>query len=218
MAFFGGRFFVVFLLLTLVFSLVSASSVDKGVVSFSSVSLNGVDVDVSGSDSSDAVLFSVERGSTLNVVMGVVPFSDVDRVEFQAFISGYSLNDVSGKRLFSSRSVSKMSSGVSYPVSFSFVIPKGLDVGDYSVSVSVWDRSGLVQSLDIPFIVRSENYGIAIKEILLGGVSSGAPVAVGEDIIVRARLENSGLSDEDVRVEFSIPSLGVSDVFFFYCF
>ena len=100
------------------------------------------------------------------------------------------------------------------PVSFSFVIPKGLDVGDYSFSVSVWDRSGLVQSLDIPFIVRSENYGIAIKEILLGGVSSGAPVVVGGDIVVRARLENSGLSDEDVRVEFSIPSLGVSDVVF----
>ena len=206
-------FFVVFSFLVLALSFVSASSVDV-----SSVFLNGVDV-------SDSVLFSVVAGSKLDVSMGVSSSVNVDRLEFQASIAGFSLSDSSHNNFFESDSVSNMRSNVVYPVSFSFVVPRTVDVGRYSVSVSVWDRSGIVLSKDISFVVvaGSDSGASSTSQVsnpssqvqsLKSQVSLDLPVSIGsvvagDDFSFSVRVSNSDSVTQSLKLSVDgIDSIG----------
>ncbi len=187
----------------LIVTLTVADGDGQDVLGFSNVFINGVEF-------SEGLNLAVTRGSVLELSFLASSASDVDSYELQAGISGYSLNDVPGRRLFDSIILSNIKSGVSYPLKFSFLLPDSLDTGTYSVTVSVWDRSGLLKSQSFPFFINAVDHGVSIKDIIV----SGSPVSAGDSIFASARLENNGWDSEDLRIEFSLLGLDSSDVLY----
>ncbi|MBI4139361.1 hypothetical protein HY483_00175 [Candidatus Woesearchaeota archaeon] len=195
-------FFLVVFSAFLIVTLVVASG-SQDVLSFSNVFINGVEF-------SEDLNLAITRGSVLELSFLASSISGADSYELQASISGYSLNDVPGKRLFDSIILSNIKSEVSYPVKFSFLLPDSLDTGTYSITITVWDRSGLLKSESFSFFINAVDHGVNIQDVMI----SGSPVIAGDSIFASARLENNGWDSENVRLEFSLLGLDSSDVLF----
>ena len=121
-------------------------------------------------------------------------------------IAGYENNDVARETLTKKSHYSTIRSGITIPVTTTIQTPEQLTPGDYILSITFWNKEGLLQEREVPFVVIAPSHDITIKEILINPET----VKSGEDINVRLNLQNTGDSDENARVEYTIKALGIS--------
>ena len=86
-------------------------------------------------------------------------------------------------------------------------LPNEMDLGQYTLTILLLDREGIIQQLRIPIVVDAERHLLQVKHI---SFSPGDRVRAGNALLATVNMENDGEDDEEVVVTVSIPDLGVS--------
>ena len=86
-------------------------------------------------------------------------------------------------------------------------LPNELDLGEYTLTILLLDKEGIVEQLRVPVVVDAERHLLQVKHI---SFSPGDRVRAGNALLATVNMENDGEDDEEVVVTVSIPDLGVS--------
>ncbi len=171
--------------------------------------VEGVKVDqIALNPSPTLTVLSLERGQEIEVEIRMSSLVARSNVEVQAFISGYEYNNANG--IFDRSQVFDMQPNTTYVKRLNVKLPTDTEVDSYKLRVLVSDRFNSEVSLDYNLRIDAKRHSIAFKEILLNPQNS---IMAGRALLATVRLENYGQrSEKDVRVQTSIPELGVSAV------
>lgn len=182
------------------------------------VTINNVKIDGEVVASSGGETISILRGNSLDIkvkLSGVVNQLDSDAVRITATIEGYD----SKRSLEAKTDLFDVKSGVTYYKSLTLDVPSDLalldskdnEITGYKLRIIVSDRwsSNVMESTyDIKF--DSERHSLNVKDIVM---SPENMVRAGNYLTLSARLSNTGTYDQkNVKVEFSIPELGLKEV------
>ncbi|RLE47934.1 hypothetical protein DRJ25_01120 [Candidatus Woesearchaeota archaeon] len=151
---------------------------------------------------------NVERGEEYEIKVAFTPGVDLDDVEVEAFISGYEYSD--DERISDRSGVFDADANTTYVKKLKIRIPDDADEDSYKLRIIVSDRhnSPLVANFNLK--IGLQRHDVKIKDVIL---NPNGIVEAGSAVIATVRVDNDGEKDEkDVRVEVSIPKLGVSDV------
>ncbi len=169
-------------------------------LSVSSVKVNDIEV-----TPNQASRIAFDRNSNLEVkvnvqTLGVTPINDVT---VNAVIDG-------GKDDVSARSDSFTAQpNATYQKILTLSLPARLVDQSYQLSIEVRSPNSGVLVYQYPLLVEAPKNSIAIREVTF---SPNTKVLAGRAMTAVARLRNYGQSDEnDVKVVFSIPELGVQE-------
>lgn len=146
----------------------------------------------------------IERDNTFEVRVQVTAFEDLKNVEIEVALSGYDHND----RVTDVTDVFDMKANVSYVKKLSLHFPGKLDQDKYKLRVEVRDRDSQELQQDYELLIDTARHNVVIKDV---DVDPADEVQAGRSVRAIVNLKNYGQMDEDdVKVEFSIPELGVS--------
>ena len=170
--------------------------------------LNYVEFDGSTLDSSKTNRLSIDRGENYELKVSFIPSEDLDNVEIEAFISGYeyskydSISDVT--------STFKVEANTTYVKKLSLSIPTDVDEDNYKLRIIISDRNNNPLVFNYNLKIDLARHDMIIDDVIL---SPSNAVESGNALIVNVRVDNQGEKDEeDVRVQFTIPQLGISAV------
>lgn len=170
------------------------------------VTIEELEVDDVEIDVNETNLLDVERGNRVEVEVRLSSGSDLSDVEVEAFISGYEYNDVDS---ISDRTHTfDMDANVTYVKRLYLDLSDLIDEDAYKLRIIVSDRFSdeLVQSYNLKIDVP--RHMLKIEDVL---ITPNQQIMAGRALLVGVRLDNRGEKDEDdVRVQASIPELGVS--------
>ncbi len=134
--------------------------------------------------------------------------SDVNESDVQ--VSAYLRGDKYDDFVHDVTDAFDIDSGTTYRKTLTLTLPKRMERDTYNLYVRVESRDGSVNviSEDYDLVVESSKHEIVIKDVIL---SPSSGVTAGRALLATVRLQNYGRNDEeDVKVTFSIPGLGVS--------
>ncbi len=147
----------------------------------------------------------VERGKEVEVEIRFSSSQPVRNVEVEAFIAGYEFNDV--ERISDTTPPFDMDPNVSYVKKLSLTIPDEVDEDNYKLRLIVSNRDSELLVSNYGLKIDVPRHALTIRDVLL---SPGPAVKAGSAVLATIRLENKGEKDqEDVKVTFSIPELGL---------
>jgi len=165
------------------------------------VEIDGVTIDPDQTNRLDLL-----RDDEFKVRITFTVLEDLDDVEFEVAIFGYEYNDV--ERIVDRISNSDYDAGITYVKRFDLSLPDEVDEDDYKLRIIVADRysSVLIQNYNLKIDV--ERHKLKIEDVLLFPSSH---IEAGRALLATVRVENKGeRTEDDVRVEVSIPELGIS--------
>lgn len=173
------------------------------------VDIERVEIDDIEIDAGQTNRLSLERDQEVEVEVRITSPVDLDDVELEAFFSGYEYNDV--EPLGSRTTVFDMDAGVTYVKRLPIRISGDVEEDDYQLRILITDRydpapvlENYAIKLDVP------RHRLDIEDVFF---APSRVVQAGTALLTTVRLENNGEKDQDdVRVEISIPELGVSGV------
>lgn len=180
-----------------------------------------VDIDtvkVDGEVIGDTERVSILRGETLDIkvkVTGTADSLDEDAVRVTAMIEGYDSRD----SIMDRTDLFDVKADTSYYKNLDLEIPADLPLEDtdddsieaYKLRIIVSDRYSdavVEKTYDIDF--DSKKHDLEVRDITM---SPENMVRAGNYLTLDARIKNTGTYDQDdVKVEFSIPELGLKEV------
>ena len=150
----------------------------------------------------------VERDDKIEVLVKFTPSQDVDDVTIEAMISGYEYGDFDS---ISDRTHNfDADANVTYIKRLWLTLPEDVEEDDYRLRIIITNRNGdeLIQNYELKLDVP--RHALKIEDVVLYPSSE---VMSGQALLATVRLRNHGEKDEeDVRVEISIPEIGLSGV------
>ena len=146
----------------------------------------------------------LEKDNEFEVRVHVVAFEDIDNVEIEAMLSGYDHDD----RASDVSEVFDMKANVSYTKKLNLKLPARMDQDQYRLRVYVRDRSNDELQQEFYLYVDTVRHSIVIKDV---DIDPSHEVEAGRSLRVLVDVKNFGqLDEDDLKVEFSIPELGLS--------
>lgn len=183
------------LVMSVLASVASAASVP---VTIEKVWLNDREV------TSGEVRGDILRGDSLVVEIKLKATANADDVQVQAEITGDEREEISART-----ERFEIKSGQLYFKTLTLDLPDNMDQDSYAVRIEVSDKRNDEVKFTATVDVNTDRHAIEIEDVLF---SPGTTVTAGRSLLSSVRVENNGEKDEeDVKVTFSIPTLGVSD-------
>ena len=170
-------------------------------ITIDEVQVNDVEI-----EEDDVTRLDILRDNEFEVEIRFTPTEDVDDVEFEIAIYGFEYNDIN--RIADFIHNADYDAGVTYVKRVDLALPDEVDEDDYKLRIIVADRNGdeLIQNyrlkIDVP------RHKLKIEDVILFPSNF---IEAGKGLIVTVRVENKGeKTEDDVRVEISIPDLGIA--------
>jgi len=161
------------------------------------------DIDVNGIDMENSPIVYVERGEVVRVKVDLKALEDIDDLRVKAWIGGYEYGDVK-----ETTSIFDVEEGITYPVVLSFKTPTDIDASkEYTLHIEAYDKDNQYEE-EYTLRVKEKRHLINIQDVIF---NPGLTIKNTDPLFVVVRLENMGDNkEEDIRVEVSIPELGIS--------
>lgn len=161
------------------------------------------DVDVNGVDMANNPTVYAERGELVYVKVDLQAAQNVKGVNVKTWIGGYEYDDV--------RAVTEMfdvEQGVTYPIVLAFKVPTDIDGSkEYTLHIEAYDKDNQYEQ-EYALRIKEKRHLIDIQDAIF---NPGLTLKNSDPLFVVVRLKNMGDKEEkDIRVEASIPSLGLS--------
>lgn len=191
---------IIALLLLAVFALPVHATLDSLGVSITDVKLNGDSL-----NANQAVKTDLTRDNTASVKVQFQTdnATSASDVQVSVFLTGSkdSISDTSKPFNVVPNTI--------YTKTFSLDLPQRLKDRQYQLRVVIASPNSKTVSFVYPLLVDAVDHSIAIKEVTF---SPNGAVMAGRAMTAVARLRNYGAADEqDVKVVFSIPELGIQE-------
>jgi hypothetical protein len=173
------------------------------IASAASAGYKFTDVDVNGIDMAKSPVVYVERNGNVQVKVDLEALGAVDGVKVKAWIGGYEYGDIKA-----TTSLFDVEAGVTYPVLLAFGIPSDIDASkEYTLHIEAYDKDNQYEQ-EYVLRVKEKRHLVEIQDVIF---NPGLTVKNTEPLFVVVRLENMGdKKEEDIKVEVSIPALGIS--------
>lgn len=161
------------------------------------------DVDVNGIDMANSPIVYVARDEIVHVKLDLEATEDAEDLKVKAWIGGYEYGDVKA-----TTEMFDVEEGVTYPVILAFRVPKDIDASkEYTLHIEAYDKDDSHEE-EYVLRIKEKRHLLDIQDVIF---SPGLTVENTEPLFVVVRLENMGENkEEDIRVEVSIPELGIS--------
>ncbi|HME87416.1 MAG TPA: FixG Ig-like domain-containing protein [Candidatus Nanoarchaeia archaeon] len=169
------------------------------------VSVNEVKVNGDSLNADQAVRTQFERDSELDVTVKLQAdnVTSAQDVEVSVFLTG------SKDKVSDTSKPFDIVPNTIYTKTFTLDVPEKLTDREYQLRVVVSSPNSQTVSYVYPLLVDAVDHSIAIKEVTF---SPNGNVVAGRAMTAVARLKNYGVTEEqDVKVVFSIPALGVQE-------
>lgn len=172
------------------------------------VNLERVEIDdVRVYDDAD-VRLDVERNEKFDVELELMAPEAVDDVTIRATIDGYEYGDV--EPITDLLGPFDLEANVTYPKRLELMLPEDMDVDRYKLRIMISDKDSYSEVWEYNLLVGAPRHLLRIDDITF---SPGRTVTSGQALIGSVRVENKGQKvQRDVRVEVSIPALGIESV------
>lgn len=154
----------------------------------------------------------IERGETVVVEVWVRGTDDpadptidsADKVRVEAEIGGYEHGDIEART-----DVFTVEPGVTYKKTLRLNIPEDVDASqNYILHIEASDGDDFDRLDDIEVRISEKRHYLNIQDVI---ISPSTTLEAGKNVFAKVRLENLGdKKEEDIRVEMSIPELGLS--------
>jgi len=165
------------------------------------VEIDGVTIDPDQTNRLDLL-----RDDEFRVRITFTVLQDLDDVEFEVAIFGYEYNDV--ERIVDHIPSADYDANITYVKRFDLSLPDEVDEDDYKLRIIVADRNSNVLIQNYNLKIDVERHKLKIEDVLLFPSSH---IEAGRALLATIRVENKGeRTEDDVRVEVSIPELGIS--------
>jgi len=148
--------------------------------------------------------YSQDRGEEVNLKIKLTSDTPMKNVQVEAVIRGYDHDDL----IQDISSSFDMKADTTYIKRLKIPVRYRLDPGDYRLRVRVDDANGDTVFANFDLVVEAVRHDMIIRDVILNPENE---VKAGRALLVSVRVENNGQKDEDdVKVQVSIPELGVS--------
>jgi len=165
-----------------------------------------VKVDGDRVETGTGITEKIERGQTLEVKVKVQANADVEKVNVFAIISGDERTVVS-----ENSGVFDLNQNERTTVTLDVTLPDIFEADYYSLRILVLDNTGYTKSYNYPLHIARPRHSMIIKDVYFS--ANSGKVMAGRSIFPVIRVANLGeKKQEDVRIEVSIPELGISAV------
>ena len=193
-----GLFLLMFAVLLVSSTLVSAADCTNTPFSIHNVEVNGVNVVENGNP------VYVERGETISVAVEFMGLEDSYNTRLKAWIGGYEYGDVQA-----TSSIFQVIDGVEDRKVLLLTLPNDLSASDnYTLNVELYDDD---EDCGYKYLLRVEEvrHELQIYDVTL---NPGTTVHAGEPLFVSVRVENLGDNiEESIKVTARMPTLGLQD-------
>ncbi len=147
------------------------------------------------------------RGDQLHVEAKLLALADADNVQVSAEISGFEHDSRSPIR--DKTDPFEVKFGQTYLKALTLQLSNKLDQDKYTVRIEVSDRRNNKVVWNTVIDVNTKRHDVEIKDVLF---NPSLTLKAGRSLLASVRVGNEGERNEDnVKVTFSIPELGVSD-------
>ncbi|MEK6835719.1 MAG: FixG Ig-like domain-containing protein [Nanoarchaeota archaeon] len=179
-----------------------ATNVNAQGYSFTEVEVNGVTMNLV-TPSSIANTVNVERGDRVFVKAELRATANVRDVRVRTWIGGYEFGNIQEET-----EIFDVETNVTYVKGLILGLPEDLDASkDYTLHVEAFDDVGSTR-LSFPLRVQEQRHMLNILDVIF---NPGISVRNDQPLFVTVRIENLGdKKEEDIKVEVSLPSLGLS--------
>lgn len=170
-------------------------------ITIDEVEIDGVTIDPDQTNRLDIL-----RDDEFEVRITFTVLEDIDDVEFEIAIFGYEYNDI--ERIVDYIHNADYDANITYVKRIHLSLPDEVDEDDYKLRIIVADRNSNLLIQDYNLKIDVERHKLKIEDVLLFPSSQ---VEAGRALLATIRVENKGeRTEDDVRVEVSIPELGIS--------
>jgi len=148
----------------------------------------------------------IQRGQEVEVEVTFTSLAAAKNIQMEAFMSGFEYSDIAP--LSATTRVFDMEENVTYVRRVRLKISDEVQQDDYKLRVLITDRNDqeLIKNFNLKIDVPRN--GLKVEDVVFFPAGS---VEAGKALLTTVRLENKGQKDQkDVRVQISIPELGVS--------
>ncbi len=150
---------------------------------------------------------SLDRNAEYSVEIQFTPQQAIENLELEAFISGYEYNY--DDKISDGTPADDYDANITYKRTLSIRIPKDVEEDSYKIRVLFSDRDGDTLIKDYNLKLDPVKNAVEIVDIIL----SQEILEAGNVLTAVIRLANLGEDDEeDIRVELSVPELGLMQV------
>ncbi len=147
---------------------------------------------------------ALDRGEEMEVKVKLMSDMDVKNVQVEAAIRGYDHDDL----IDDTTDTFDMKKNVTYVKKLKIPLRSRMDQDKYKLRVRVEDRDSLSMQETYELQVEAARHAMAIRDIILNPENE---VKAGRALLASVRVLNVGQKDQkDVKVQVSIPELGVS--------
>lgn len=148
---------------------------------------------------------SLDRSTGYPVEIQFTPQQNVSNLEIEAFISGYEYNY--DDKISDIAPADDYEANITYKRTLNIKIPKDIEEDSYKLRILFSDRDGDSLIQDYNLKLDPVRNALEIMDIML----SQETVEAGNTLTASVRLANLGSEEEEnIRIEFTIPELGVS--------
>ena len=174
-----------------------ASALDLNILE---VELDRTELDPSGLNT----VYSFEKGQEMEVRVQFEALNDLDDVELYVFLTGIDLDG----RVYDSTNVFSAKANRVYTKKLTLELPDKMDRDEYKLRVEVAGRNTDTVTETYNLEVETDRHNVEVRDVVL---SPSNGVKAGRALLATVRVNNFGETEEnDVKVTFSIPELGVS--------
>ncbi len=167
------------------------------------VKIDGIELQENASN-----MLDIQRGQEVEVEVTFTALSASKNVQMEAFMSGFEYSDIAP--LSASTMVFDAEENVTYVRRVRLRISDEVQEDAYKLRVIVSDRNSDAMTKNYNLKIDVPRNGLKVSDVTFFPDGS---VEAGKGLLATVRVENKGERDQnDVRVQISIPELGVSGV------
>jgi hypothetical protein len=147
----------------------------------------------------------LERGESVDVEVVFTSDIDLNDARVKAWVGGYEYKDVEDKS-----ETKDIQAGLKYKEVLTFDLPEDMDASEvYTLNVQIYDKTHSYE-YNYNLKIEEERHKLNILDVIIRPTNK---VVAGNAIFGNIRVENIGdKKEEDIKVVFSIPDLGVTQV------
>lgn len=154
------------------------------------------------------VRLDLERGEEFEVELLLEAFEAADDVIVRAVIDGYEFSDI--EPITDMIGPFDLDANITYKKKMTLRLPEDVDVDGYNFRLTISDRDRMSRTYEFNLLVDTQRHLLRIDDV---NFNPGRTLTAGQALLGSVRVENKGQKDEDdVRVEVSIPALGLESV------
>jgi uncharacterized membrane protein len=169
------------------------------------MSIDRVEVDGTHIDVNQVNRLSIERDQEFKVKVEFTATQELDNVMGQAFITGY---EHKGEEPYDIVGPFSIEANTTYTKTFTLKLPKDVQEDSYKLRLVFSDRNGEEIFQNYNLKIDEKRHSIEVVDVINYPENH---VTAGSALLTTVRVENFGQHDEsDVKVEISIPALGIS--------